>query len=145
MKMTVKKIRPKAPNQVDAFVGNRVRLRRKILGLSQEKLGEALGITFQQVQKYEKGTNRIGASRLFDIAECLNVPISFFFPESEVDSLLLGRSAEPISATAQPRATSDVMELVQLFAEIADPDLRKKIVSLVRVLSEQHQSLDTKS
>ena len=139
MKMAVRKIRPKAPNQVDAYVGNRVRLRRKILGLSQEKLGEALGITFQQVQKYEKGINRIGAGRLLDIAECLNVPISFFFPESEVDLLLLDRSTKTIGAAP------DMMELVQLFAEITDPDLRKKIVSLVRVLSEQNQSLDSKS
>ncbi len=139
MKMAVRKIRPKAPNQVDAYVGNRVRLRRKILGLSQEKLGEALGITFQQVQKYEKGINRIGAGRLLDIAECLNVPISFFFPESDVDLLLLDRSTKTIGAAP------DMMELVQLFAEITDPDLRKKIVSLVRVLSEQNQSLDSKS
>ena len=133
------------PNLVDTYVGSRIRHRRKTLGLSQEKLGEALGITFQQVQKYEKGINRIGASRLLEIAECLNVPISYFFPESEADSLLLNRPAESIDDTAQHEVTPEVMELVQFFAEITDPGLRKKIVSLVRVLSEQHLALNAKS
>ena len=143
--MAVQKIRPKSPSWVDAYVGSRVRLRRRNLGLSQEKLGEAVGITFQQVQKYEKGINRIGASRLLDIAKCLNVPISFFFPKDEADSMSLDRSAEPTGATAQLAVTPEAVELVQLFAEIADPDLRKKIVSLVRVLSQQHQALNAVS
>ena len=141
--MTSEKIQSRMPNWVDAYVGGQVRIRRRQLGLTQEKLGEALGIAFQQVQKYEKGKNRIGASRLRNIAQCLNVPISFFFPGCEEDSLSLDRLAEPIGATAQRKTTSEALELVQLFAEITDPDLRKNIVSLVRVLTEQHQSLDT--
>src|ERR1700748_3815102 len=69
------------PNPVDVHVGSRVRLRRTLLGMSQEKLGEAIGLTFQQVQKYERGANRIGASRLFDLSRVLDVPVSFFFDE----------------------------------------------------------------
>jgi len=69
----------KAPNPVDRYVGSRVRMRRIMLGMSQEKLGEALGLTFQQVQKYEKGTNRVGASRIQQISEILQVPVSFLF------------------------------------------------------------------
>ena len=115
------------------------------LGLSQKKVGEAIGITFQQVQKYEKGINRIGARRLLDLAECLNVPISFFFPKDGADSFSLDRSAEPIGTTAQLGVTSEAVELAQLFSEITEPDLRKKIVSLVRVLSEHHQALNAKS
>src|SRR6476660_9683849 len=69
----------KAPNPVDKYVGSRIRMRRIMLGMSQEKLGESLGLTFQQVQKYEKGTNRVGASRLQQISEILQVPVSFLF------------------------------------------------------------------
>ena len=72
----------KKPNPIDVHVGSRVRLRRNMLGMSQEKLGEALGITFQQIQKYEKGANRVGASRLQAIATVMNVPVSFFFEDS---------------------------------------------------------------
>lgn len=144
-KMTAEKIPPRTPNWVDAYVGSRVRLRRMKLGLSQKKVGEAIGITFQQVQKYEKGINRIGARRLLDLAECLNVPISFFFPKDGADSFSLDRLAEPIGTTAQLGVTSEAVELAQLFSEITEPDLRKKIVSLVRVLSEHHQALNAKS
>src|SRR4051794_34996027 len=73
------------PNPIDVHVGARVRLRRTLLGMSQERLGEALGLTFQQVQKYERGTNRIGASRLFDLSRVLEVPVSFFFEEMLAD------------------------------------------------------------
>lgn len=135
----------KTANWVDAYVGSRVRLRRRNLGLSQQKLGDALGITFQQVQKCEKGVNRIGAGRLLNIAECLNVPIAYFFPESAAGSPSLDISSEIIGGTAQSGITSEALEMVQLFAEITDPDLRNKIVSLVRVLSEQHQALDSKA
>ena len=79
---------PRKPNPVDVHVGGRVRLRRMLLGMSQEKLGEHLGLTFQQVQKYEKGANRIGASRLFDIARVLDVPIGYFFEEMSEDTAL---------------------------------------------------------
>src|SRR5215208_5533266 len=79
--------RPKTgkPNPIDVHVGSRVRLRRTLLGMSQEKLGEAIGLTFQQVQKYERGANRIGASRLFDLSRVLDVPVSFFFDDMPAD------------------------------------------------------------
>jgi transcriptional regulator with XRE-family HTH domain len=101
----------KKPNPIDIHVGSRIRLRRTMLGMSQEKLGESLGITFQQIQKYEKGTNRVGASRLQNIAGILNVPVSFFFEDAPGDqpgsatgaeaSVLLRRSA------TQPRFRED--------------------------------------
>lgn len=75
----------KKPNPIDIHVGSRIRLRRTMLGMSQEKLGESLGITFQQIQKYEKGTNRVGASRLQNISQILNVPVSFFFEDAPGD------------------------------------------------------------
>jgi transcriptional regulator with XRE-family HTH domain len=88
----------KAPNPVDKYVGSRVRMRRIMLGMSQEKLGEALGLTFQQVQKYEKGTNRVGASRLQQISEILQVPVSFLFdggPSGMVNGESFGEGASP--------------------------------------------------
>src|SRR6185295_6697928 len=88
----------KAPNPVDKYVGSRVRMRRIMLGMSQEKLGEALGLTFQQIQKYEKGTNRVGASRLQQISEILQVPVSFLFeggPSGIVNGELSAESASP--------------------------------------------------
>ena len=84
----------KAPNPVDKYVGSRVRMRRIMLGMSQEKLGEALGLTFQQVQKYEKGTNRVGASRIQQISEILQVPVSFLFEEDPAASRALTAPAK---------------------------------------------------
>src|SRR3546814_20113266 len=94
------------PNPVDVHVGSRVRLRRTLLGMSQEKLGEAIGLTFQQVQKYERGTNRIGASRLFDLSKVLDVPVGFFFEElGDWNSKAAGRgracAAEPRTAASR--------------------------------------------
>src|SRR5215510_8830833 len=88
----------KAPNPVDKHVGSRVRMRRMMLGMSQEKLGDALGLTFQQVQKYEKGTNRIGASRLQQIAHILQVPVAFFFEDVPRQHEALGEVIEAPSA-----------------------------------------------
>src|SRR5512145_286688 len=82
------------PNPIDIHVGSRVRLRRMLLGMSQEKLGERLGLTFQQIQKYEKGVNRIGASRLFDLAQVLGVPVQFFYEELAVGGAAAGGFAE---------------------------------------------------
>src|SRR5690349_23097057 len=82
------------PNPVDVHVGSRVRLRRTLLGMSQEKLGDALGLTFQQVQKYERGANRIGASRLFDLSRVLDVPVSFFFDDIKAETIEASQ-AEP--------------------------------------------------
>src|ERR1700712_4121066 len=107
----------KAPNPVDKYVGSRVRMRRIMLGMSQEKLGEALGLTFQQVQKYEKGTNRVGASRLQQISEVLQVPVSFFFEGRAAESGVK-QSADDASSPAYVTdflATSEGLALTRAF------------------------------
>jgi transcriptional regulator with XRE-family HTH domain len=124
----------KLPNPIDKHVGHRIRLRRMMLGMSQGTLGTALGLTFQQVQKYEKGANRVGASRLQQISETLQVPVAFFFEGSP--SLLPGRSVpagEP-SAHAEVSnflATSEGIALTQAFLRIKDARLRRRIVDLI--------------
>jgi len=122
----------KMPNPTDKHVGSRVRMRRIMLGMSQEKLGDALGLTFQQVQKYEKGTNRIGASRLQQIAHFLQVPVSFFF-EGGPD--LPGQEgtleAPSPSYVSDFLATSEGLALTKAFMQIKDPKLRRRIVDLV--------------
>jgi len=129
----------KAPNPIDKHVGSRVRMRRMMLGMSQEKLGDALGLTFQQVQKYEKGTNRIGASRLQQISEILQVPVSFFF--EGVPSLPGSTPAVPGMAEAPSPAyvsdflaTSDGLALTKAFVQIKDARLRRRIVDLVEAM-----------
>ena len=120
---------PKAPNPVDKHVGTRVRMRRKMLDISQVKLGDALGLTFQQVQKYEKGTNRIGASRMQQIAQVLKVPVEFFF-EGAPDAISM--SASDISSSINDFISStDGLRLVAAFMKIKDTDLRRRIVRLV--------------
>lgn len=128
------------PNPIDAHVGTRVRLRRMLLGMSQEKLGEHLGLTFQQVQKYEKGVNRIGASRLFDLARVLAVPIQFFYDEAPADltetvamSGFADRPAE--SYVVEFLSTREGLELNKAFVKITDPKVRRSVVDLVRSLS----------
>ena len=97
------------PNPIDVHVGSRVRLRRTLLGMSQEKLGEAIGLTFQQVQKYERGANRIGSSRLFDLARVLDVPVSYFFEDMSADTA--ARTPSRIKAAQSPgsRVTSSIL------------------------------------
>jgi transcriptional regulator with XRE-family HTH domain len=134
----------KVPNPIDRHVGARVRMRRMLIGMSQEKLGEALGLTFQQVQKYEKGTNRISASRLQQISETLNIPLSFFFkgaPVSEgaVSAGFAEDNAED-SHASDFVMTAEGLSLNRAFARIADPKVRKKIVDLVTALSEGESS-----
>jgi transcriptional regulator with XRE-family HTH domain len=126
----------KAPNPTDHHVGSRVRMRRMMLGMSQEKLGGALGLTFQQVQKYEKGTNRIGASRLQQISHILQVPVEFFF---EGAPHIAGLPAPPGGAEAPSPAyvsdflaTSDGLSLTKAFMRIGDAKLRRRIVDLVQ-------------
>ncbi len=128
------------PNPVDVHVGSRVRLRRMILGMSQEKLGEQLGLTFQQVQKYEKGVNRIGASRLFDLAQVLGVPVQFFYEEAPA-SHAAGQAAPGFaerpaeSYVVDFLSSKDGLELNKAFMRITDPRVRKSIVDLVRSLA----------
>ena len=123
----------KAPNPIDKHVGSRVRMRRMMLSMSQEKLGDALGLTFQQVQKYEKGTNRIGASRLQQISLILQVPVSFFFEGAPLPpgrAQGLGEAPSPAYVT-DFLATSDGLTLVKAFVRIQNPKLRRRIVDLV--------------
>jgi transcriptional regulator with XRE-family HTH domain len=126
----------KTPNPIDKHVGSRVRMRRMMVGMSQEKLGDALGLTFQQVQKYEKGTNRIGASRLQQISSILQVPVAFFFegaPQaSNDDNIDLHLDGAPSPAYVSDfLATSDGLALTKSFMRIKDAKLRRRIVDLV--------------
>ena len=128
----------KAPNPVDKYVGSRVRMRRIMLGMSQEKLGEALGLTFQQVQKYEKGTNRVGASRIQQISEILQVPVSFLFEGSPVTGIA---RTEGLSEAPSPGyvsdflATSEGLALIRAFTRISDAKLRRSIVNMVEQIA----------
>ena len=127
----------KTPNPIDKHVGSRVRMRRMMLSMSQEKLGDALGLTFQQVQKYEKGTNRIGASRLQQIAQILQVPVSFFFegaPHSPGHSGGMGEAPSP-AYVADFLATSDGLSLTKAFMRIKNGKLRRRIVELVEQIA----------
>ena len=129
----------KRPNPVDVHVGARIRLRRNMIGLSQEKLGESLGITFQQIQKYEKGTNRVGASRLQAIASILDVPVAFFFAEVPGrDSALDGMSESDGSRFVIDFVNSgEGLQLNRAFARIADAKVRRKVVELVKALASE--------
>ena len=127
----------KAPNPVDKYVGSRVRMRRIMLGMSQEKLGEALGLTFQQIQKYEKGANRVGASRIQQICEILQVPISFLFeggPTGTTNAEGFGEGTSP-SYISDFLATSEGLALTRAFTRIADAKLRRSIVDLVEQIA----------
>jgi transcriptional regulator with XRE-family HTH domain len=128
----------KSPNPIDRHVGSRVRMRRMMLGMSQEKLGQALDLTFQQVQKYEKGANRIGASRLQQISEILQVPVSFFFegaPHLASDPPIgLAESASP-AYISDFLATADGLTLARAFMRITQPRIRRRIVDLVEEIA----------
>lgn len=130
----------KVPNPIDRHVGSRVRMRRMLAGISQEKLGEALGLTFQQIQKYEKGANRISASRLQQIAKKLEVPVSFFFDGAP------GGDATPAAGFADSPstayisdflATSEGVQLTKAFVRIKSGRVRRRIVDIVEALAEE--------
>jgi transcriptional regulator with XRE-family HTH domain len=130
------------PSPIDVHVGSRIRLRRTLLGMSQERLGEALGLTFQQVQKYERGVNRVGASRLFDLSRVLDVPISFFFddlPDSLANSLDPPMSRRGGGFTDRSDGFGDdtlsrreTLELVRAYYRITDPAVRKRVFELIK-------------
>lgn len=117
------------------------------MGLSQEKLGEAIGLTFQQVQKYERGANRIGASRLFDLSRVLDVPVSFFFDDmsEEVSAqsprLIAGLSVEPVMLETDSMTKRETLELVRAYYRITDPQLRKRIFELTKSLASSSDSI----
>ena len=129
------------PSPIDVHVGGRVRLRRTLLGMSQEKLGEALGLTFQQVQKYERGVNRIGASRLFDIARVLDVPIGFFF--DDMPDGVGGGSRTRLAGFAEGQEgfeddtlnRRETLELVRAYYRITEPAVRKRVFDLIKSLA----------
>lgn len=128
----------KSPNPIDVFVGARVRLQRQVLGMSQGTLAGALNITFQQVQKYEKGTNRIGASRLQEIARILGVPVSFFFRDGDdlpASTIGIGVPNVEVNSVMQFLANADGLKLNQAFIRIKDPSVRKSIITFIESLS----------
>jgi transcriptional regulator with XRE-family HTH domain len=129
----------KAPNPIDKHVGSRVRMRRMLIGMSQEKLGDALGLTFQQVQKYEKGANRIGASRLHQIASVLGVTIDFLYQGApKMGAASSGALEEQASADlSEFLSSSDGVELMRGFLAIRDAKVRRRVVELVASLGEQ--------
>ncbi|UTW54165.1 helix-turn-helix domain-containing protein [Kordiimonas sp. SCSIO 12610] len=122
----------KTPDPIDVHVGQRVRARRKMLGLSQTELGNELGVTFQQVQKYERGTNRIGSSRLFKMSNTLDVPVAYFFEGAETK---LPGYDEASVLDDDVFTKQETQELVEAYYRIADPRIRKKVLGLARLLS----------
>ena len=127
----------KKPNPIDTHVGGRVRLRRMLIGMSQEKLGDRMSLTFQQIQKYEKGVNRIGASRLFQLAQVLEVPVQFFFEGAPTDDQAVGSASGDTDAEAfifEFLNSREGLELNRAFVKISDAKVRRSVVELVRTL-----------
>ena len=133
----------KNPNPIDVHVGSRVRMRRMLVGLSQEKLGDRLGLTFQQVQKYEKGSNRVSASRLYQMAQILSVPVQFFFDDLPETAKGTFANSPGFSEAAQETLimdfinSSEGLQLNKAFAEIPSPAVRRKVVELVKAMAGQ--------
>jgi transcriptional regulator with XRE-family HTH domain len=133
------------PNPIDVHVGSRVRLRRTLMGMSQEKLGNEIGLTFQQVQKYERGANRVGASRLYQLSRVLNVPVSFFFEElpdmvSKAALVAAGTAMgfaenEQAEFEHDPMARRETLELVRAYYRITDPKVRKRVFELTKAMA----------
>lgn len=127
------------PDPIDVHVGSRVRMRRTLLGMSQEKLGNALGLTFQQIQKYERGANRIGSSRLFKLSRILDVPVAFFFEDmaDEKGRRTTGLSdSSPATFEADQLSKRETLELVRAYYRITDPKIRKKTFELVKAIAQ---------
>jgi transcriptional regulator with XRE-family HTH domain len=128
------------PNPVDVHVGNRMRMRRMLVGMSQEKLGERLGLTFQQVQKYEKGTNRVSASRLFHVAQVLGVPVQYFY-EDLPEGAANGAGTEGFGESGEQAVitnflnSSEGLQLNRAFHQITDTDVRRRVVELVKSIA----------
>ncbi len=127
------------PNPVDVHVGARVRMRRSLLGMTQTTLGEAIGLTFQQMQKYEKGTNRISSSRLYDLARTLDVPVQFFFDDMPTavaasSPAQRGKAKKPPSYEPDPMGTLETLEFVRAYYKISDPAIRKQLFEMTKIL-----------
>ena len=127
----------KIPNPVDVHVGRRIRLRRTLLGMSQEKLGTAVKLTFQQIQKYESGANRVGSSRLYEISQILDVPVAFFFEEMSPETAEVppGLAEEQKEMDYDPLAKRETLELVRAYYRIEDPRVRKRIFELTKAVA----------
>jgi transcriptional regulator with XRE-family HTH domain len=131
------------PNPIDVYVGSRIRLRRTLLGISQEKLAEAMGLTFQQVQKYERGVNRVSSSRLVDMANALDVEIPYFFEEmsagvsAQTPSALLKAGKQPTANGNETDllARRETLEFVRAYYRIADPAVRKRVAELTKAVA----------
>ncbi len=137
-----KRLPPGTPNPVDVHVGSRVRLRRTLLGISQEKLGNLVGLTFQQIQKYERGANRIGGSRIYEFSVIMGVPVGFFFDDMPEElKTHEGRFAAGLRDKEQgtyeidPLARRETLQLVRAYYKITDPKVRKRIFELIKVLA----------
>ena len=127
--------RDRRPNPIDVYVGSRLRLGRKILSVTQEKLAENLGVTFQQVQKYERGLNRISASRLHQAAQILDVPVTFFFPQADPPHSDEADCADDRSEVMGFLCSSEGLELNRAFAQIKDPSMRRRVLELIRSIA----------
>ena len=126
------------PNPIDIYVGSRLRLRRALIGMSQEKLGNALEITFQQVQKYERGTNRISSSRLFQISRILDVSVSFFFDDMDTEIIKQTEGMAEINKQVlqvDKLSRRETLEFVRAYYKITDPMVRKKIFEMVKAIA----------
>jgi len=134
------KVNPREPNPIDLHVGSRIRLRRQLLKKSQESLGDDLGVTFQQVQKYERGANRVGASRLYRLSRVLEVPVQFFFEGMGEQTTLTGMAEDDQTPIVYDFIQSlDGVSLAESFSRIKDPKVRKRVLELVRTLADEDQ------
>ena len=116
------------PHPIDLNVGKRLRVRRTLLGMSQEQVAEALELTFQQLQKYEKGANRVSASRLFELSQILDVPISYFFEELDMDNPTTDTPPDPMTKR-------ETLEFVRAYYRIKDPAIRKSVLGLTKAMA----------
>lgn len=129
-----------AQNPIDIYVGSRLKERRGLLGLSQSKLGNMTGVTFQQIQKYEKGTNRIGSSRLYEFSRILNVPVAFFF--DGYDDALDSVSDNRVAFKANKVGNKEIFNLVKYFSSIKDIEVRKSVIALAKSLAKKANEED---
>ena len=127
------------PHSVDVLVGQRLRLRRKLSGLSQTELGEKIGVTFQQLQKYESGANRISASRLFDLSRVLDVPVSYFFDEMTENVSGAGKMEAALTDEQNLMAKRETLELMRAYYKIQKASVRKRIINLARALAVDYE------
>jgi len=127
------------PNQIDVYVGKRMRIRRTILGMSQANLGQALGLTFQQIQKYEQGANRIGSSRLYELSTALGVPVTYFFEDMEVAAQTNELPDNSPDLRKDPAAKRETLELVRAFTKIDDRSVRTSILNMITTLTQKYK------